>query len=202
VLNADSLQRRAAQTVLYSIISGLTQLIAPVLSFTAEEIWQNLNRNNKKEESIFLSPWPKVKDELVRKDIEKKWGKLLAIRKDVLKALEISRKDGKIGNSLQGQVDIYTEDKEIYNYLLEFKGQLEIVFIVSKVNVINNNNYNENENVFNGEEVPELSVVIKKAPGQKCERCWCYSETVGENSQNPTICQKCVNVLKEMNQSK
>jgi isoleucyl-tRNA synthetase len=202
VLDADSLQRRAAQTVLYTVITGLTQLIAPVLSFTAEEIWQKLNKNGEKEESIFLSPWPKVDRKLTRKDIEEKWSKLLAIRKDVLKALEISRKEGQIGNSLQGQVDIYTTDKKIYSYLKDFKEQLEIVFIVSKVNLIDNNNYNENENIFNGEEVPEISVVIKKAPGQKCERCWCYSETVGEDSQYPTICQKCVNVLRENNQSK
>ncbi len=197
VLNADSLQRRAAQTVLYRIISELTRLIAPVLSFSAEEIWQNLNKISQKEESVFLSPWPQVEQKLVRIDLEEEWSKLLAVRKVVLKALEISRKEGQIGNALQAQVDIYSKDEKVYNYLEQFKGKLETVFIVSKVKLMNNNDYNANENVFKGEEIPEISVVIKKAPGQKCERCWCYSETIGEDSQYPTICHKCVSVLKE-----
>ena len=197
VLNADSLQRRAAQTVLYRIISELTRLIAPVLSFSAEEIWQNLNKISQKEESVFLSPWPQVEQKLVRIDLEEEWSKLLAVRKVVLKALEISRKEGQIGNALQAQVDIYSKDEKVYNYLQKFNGKLETVFIVSKVKLMNNNDYNANENVFKGEEVPEISILIKKAPGQKCERCWCYSETIGEDNQHPTICHKCVSVLKE-----
>ncbi len=197
VLNADSLQRRAAQTVLYKIVSELTRLVAPVLSFTAEEIWQNLNKIGQKEESVFLSPWPKVDQKMVRMEMEEHWSQLLAVRKDVLKALEISRKDGQIGNALQAQVDLYTKDQKLYDYLRQFKEKLEIIFIVSKVELLNLNEDISDKNIFKGEEVPELSIAIKKAPGQKCERCWCYSETVGQDSRYPTICHKCVSVLDE-----
>jgi len=177
----------------------LTRLIAPVLSFTAEEIWQDLNKTGTKEESVFLSPWPQMEQKMVRKEMEEKWSRLLVVRKEVLKALEIARKDGQIGNALQAQVDIYTTNQKLYNYLKQFKEKLETIFIVSKVNLLNHDNNIPDENIFKGEEVSELAIVIKKAPGQKCERCWCYSETIGQDSLYPTICHKCVSVLDENN---
>lgn len=195
VLNADSLQRRGAQTVLYKIVSELTRLIAPVLSFTAEEIWQNLNKICQKEESVFLSSWPQIEQKMVQKEMEKEWSQLLTIRKDVLKALEISRKDGQIGNALQAEVDIYTPDESVYNYLNRFKDKLETIFIVSKVKLLNKDANISGGNLFKGEEAPEISIVIKKAPGEKCERCWCYSVTVGQDRRYPTICHKCWSVL-------
>lgn len=199
VWHANSTGRRAAQTVLYKIVSELARLIAPVLSFTAEEIWQNLNQIARKEESIFLSPWPEVDPEMVQTEMEEDWSQLLTVRKEVLKALEITRKEGKIGNALEAQVNLYTEDQKLYNYLSRFKEKLETLFIVSKVELLNRKNDLNGETVFKGEEVPEISVVIQKAPGQKCERCWCYSETVGQNSQYPTICHKCVTAMDEIN---
>ena len=195
VLNADSISRRSAQTVLYKIVNELTRLIAPVLSFTAEEIWQNLNKENKKEGSVFLSSWPEVDKHMVQTQMEEEWSKLLAVRKDVLRALEISRKEGLIGNALQAQVDLITDNNELYEYLGKFKDKLETIFIVSKVEIIKASEEVSADNILKGEEVPELSVSVKKAPGEKCERCWCYSESVGENKEYPTICHKCVTVL-------
>ncbi len=195
VLASDSLSRRAAQTVLYNLINGLTRLIAPVLSFTAEEIWQVLNKIYKQEESVFLAEWPQVNRELLQIELEKKWDKLLAVRKDVLKALEIRRKDGIIGNALQAQVDLYTRNKSLYDYLNQNKEKLEMLFIVSKVNLFLSKEQISEDNIFQGEEVPDLSIVINVAPGQKCERCWCYSETVGSNNRYNNICARCVSVL-------
>ncbi|HNR65970.1 MAG TPA: class I tRNA ligase family protein, partial [Atribacterota bacterium] len=195
VLASDSLSRRAAQTVLYNLISGLTRLIAPVLSFTAEEIWQILNKFYEQEESVFLAEWPQVNRNLLQIELEKKWDKLLAVRKDVLKALEIRRKDGLIGNALQAQVDLYTGNKSLYDYLNQNKEKLEMLFIVSKVNLFSSKEQISEDNVFQGEEVPELSIVIKVAPGQKCERCWCYSETVGSNNRYSNVCARCASVL-------
>ena len=195
VLNPDSLSRRAAQTVLYRIISGLTRLIAPVLSFTAEEIWQVLGKSGKQEESVFLAQWPEIDEKLLQIELEKKWEKLLLARKDVLKALEIQRKDGLIGNALQAQVDLYTADKSLYDYLNQNKEKLEMLFIVSKVNLFFDKKQISEENVFQGEEVPELYVVIKVAPGEKCERCWNYSETVGKDNRYPNVCARCISVL-------
>ena len=197
VLNSDSPSRRAAQTVLYRIIDDLTRLLAPVLSFTAEEIWQVLKKINNLEESVFLASWPQVDQELVQTEMEGKWDKLLTVRRDVLKALEIRRKEGFIGNSLQSQVDLYAKDKSWYEYLRQFEDDLAMVFIVSKVNLFFGKENIPEENTFTGEEVPELSITIKAAPGERCERCWCYSETVGQNSRYPDICQKCVSVLEK-----
>lgn len=193
---ADSDERRAAQTVLYQILNDLVKLIAPVLSFTSEEIWQYLREIEKGEESVFLAPWPEVNESYIDRDLEKKWNNILKIRKDVLKALEIKRGEGFIGNSLEAQVNIYTEDKEVYDYLISFKEQLETIFIVSKTDVV----YGEGEKGFSsdsytGVEFPDVKILITKAPGKKCERCWCYSETVGGGQKYQTICEKCAKVM-------
>ncbi|PKP58856.1 isoleucine--tRNA ligase [Candidatus Atribacteria bacterium HGW-Atribacteria-1] len=193
---SDSEERRAAQTVLYRILDDLVKLIAPVLSFTAEEIWQHLKAIKEDEASIFLTSWPKINEEYIDEDLEQKWDKILKIRKDVLKALELKRQEGFIGNSLEAQVNIYTEDKEIYDYLKSFKGQLETIFIVSKVELV----FREKDmpsDIYSGEEISAVKVLITKAPGKKCERCWCYSETVGGDQKYTTICEKCAKVMHE-----
>lgn len=193
---ADSEERRAAQTVLYQIINDLVKLIAPVLSFTAEEIWQYLREIEKGEESVFLAPWPEVNENYRDRNLEKKWDSILKIRKDVLKALEIKRGEGFIGNSLEAQVNIYTEDKEVYDYLISFREQLETIFIVSKTDIIRGEKGLSPE-AYTGVEFPAVKVLITKAPGKKCERCWCYSETVGGDQKYPTICEKCAKVMHE-----
>lgn len=191
---SSSTERRAAQTVLYLILNDLVKLIAPILSFTAEEIWQYLKGIEESEESIFLASWPEVNEKYIDKDLEQKWDKILKIRKDVLKALELKRGEGFIGNSLEAQVNIYSEDKEVYDYLMSFKDQLDTIFIVSKTQVF----YKEKDipsDAYSGVEFPAIKVVITKAPGKKCERCWCYSKQVGEDKKYPTICEKCAKVM-------
>ena len=166
-----------------------------MLSFTAEEIWKVLGKTGKQEESVFLAQWPEVDEKLLQIELEKKWDKLLLVRKDVLKALEIQRKDGLIGNALQAQVDLHTADKFLYDYLSQNKEKLEMLFIVSKVNIFLDKKQSYEENAFQGEEVPELYVIIKVAPGLKCERCWNYSETVGKDNRYPNVCARCISVL-------
>jgi len=170
---ADSEERRAAQTVLYQIINDLVKLIAPVLSFTAEEIWQYLREIKKGEESVFLAPWPKVNENNIDEGLEKKWENILKIRKDVLKALEIKRGEGFIGNSLEAQVNIYTENKEVYDYLMSFEGQLETIFIVSKTDIFYGKGAKGlSSDAYTGVEFPDIKVLITRVPGEKCERCW------------------------------
>lgn len=191
---SNSIERRAAQTVLYQILNDLVKLIAPVLSFTAEEIWQHLIEIKEDEESIFLTSWPKINEKYIDKDLEQRWDNILKIRKDVLKALELKRQQGYIGNSLEAKVNIYTEDRELYDYLKLFEGQLETIFIVSKVELV----YGEKDlasDIYQGEETPIIKILVTKAPGNKCERCWCYSETVGKDQDYPTICHKCARVM-------
>jgi len=195
---SNSVERRSAQTVLYYILDVLVRLIAPVLSFTAEEIWQHLREIKDEKESIFLTTWPEVKLEYLNRDLEEKWSDLLKIRKDVLKALEIKRGEDYLGNSLEAQVNIFTSERKVYDYLKSFKKQLETVFIVSRVEIIYTKGERElPEDTFMGIEFPEISILITKAAGKKCERCWCYSETVGEDQQYPDICQKCAKALRE-----
>ncbi|MBA3063524.1 MAG: isoleucine--tRNA ligase, partial [Atribacteria sp.] len=195
---ADSEERRAAQTVLYQLINDLVKLIAPVLSFTAEEIWQYLREIEKGKESVFLASWPEVNENYMDRNLEKKWNNILKIRKDVLKALEIKRGEGFIGNSLEAQVNIYTEDREVYDYLISFKEQLETIFIVSKTDIVRGEGEKGlSSDAYTGVEFPDIKVLITRAPGKKCERCWCYSETVGGDQKYPTICEKCAKVMHE-----
>ncbi|PKP55684.1 isoleucine--tRNA ligase, partial [Candidatus Atribacteria bacterium HGW-Atribacteria-1] len=142
--------------------------------------------------------WPEVNENYRDRNLEKKWGSILKIRKDVLKALEIKRGEGFIGNSLEAQVNIYTEDKEVYDYLISFKEQLETIFIVSKTDIVRGEGEKGlSSDTYTGVEFPDIKVLITRAPGKKCERCWCYCETVGGDQKYPTICEKCAKVMHE-----
>jgi len=191
---ANSPERRSAQTVLYLMVCDIAKLITPLLSFTAEEVWQHLRKIGQKEESIFLTSWPKITQKYVNKDLEKKWVNILKLRKDVLKALEVKRQEEFIGNSLEAKVRIYTDDERTYEYLTSFTEQLETIFIVSKVEV-SYGDKNSPSGPYLGEEFPAVKILVTKAPGNKCERCWCYSETVGVDKEHPTICRRCATVI-------
>jgi len=191
----DSLERRACQTVLYSILNDLVRLIAPVLSFTAEEIWQHLRELQDTEESIFYTSWPETNSEHSNKELDEKWEKILKIRKDVLKALEIRRGEGFIGNSLEAQVNIFTNNREDFDYLSMFKNELNLLFIVSKVKILREEKKSSYSDLLEGIEFPRVSISVTKAPGEKCERCWCYSDYVGKDPECPTICEKCAKVI-------
>ncbi|QCX32555.1 isoleucine--tRNA ligase [Caloramator sp. E03] len=187
---ADSKERRAAQTVMYTILKALVKMISPILSFTAEEIWSSMPHDSKdKYESVFLSDWPEVLEKYVDKELENRWDNILDIRTEVSKALEIARANKVIGHSLNAKVDIYAEG-ETYEFLKEVGNYLETVFIVSKVELHKGVN-NLPEGTYLSEQNKDLAVFVSQAPGQKCERCWTYSETVGQNPEHPTICAKC-----------
>ena len=177
----DSLDRRAAQTTMYEILSSLVRIIAPMTSFTAEEIWKYMpHKENENNESIMLEYWPKVKEEYENKELEEKWNKIIKVKDEVAKALEIARADKVIGHSLNAKV-IINADKENYEFLKEKEDLLQEVFIVSGVEL---------------KEAAGFSVEVKTADGEKCERCWMYSTSVGEDKENPTICHKCSQALK------
>ncbi len=178
---ADSLERRAAQWVLYSIAESLIKLIAPILSFTAEEAWQHLPF--KKTESVFLDSMPKVNESFMNLELEKKWEKLIEIRDEVNKALEVKRQEKFIGNSLEAKV-ILSVSENLKEFLSPYLDFLPTLFIVSQVEL------KETESLDK-----EFSVKIEKADGQKCQRCWIYSPMVGK-FEIKDVCPKCFNVLK------
>lgn len=177
----DSMERRAAQTAMYEILSSLVRIIAPMTSFTAEEIWKHMpHKEDENKESIMLEYWPETKEEYENKELEEKWNKIIKVKEEAAKALEMARAEKIIGHSLNAKV-IINADKENYEFLKGKEDLLQEVFIVSGVEL------NESE---------EFSVEVKTADGEKCERCWMYSTTVGEDKENPTICHKCSEALK------
>ncbi|MDI6602194.1 MAG: isoleucine--tRNA ligase [Thermoanaerobacteraceae bacterium] len=188
---AVSKARRSAQTAMYIILNDIIKLLTPVLSFTAEEVWSYIP--HKEEEncvSIQLADWPEPNKKYINLELESKWSRLMDIRSEVTKAIEIARNDKVIGHSLNAEVILYPSDniKDIIEY---FKDQLDTIFIVSKVTVENFNSAREDITY----ETENLKVKIQQAPGKKCSRCWVYSETVGQNPEHPELCQKCVSNL-------
>ncbi len=171
---AQSTSRRSAQSAMYIILDSLVKLIAPVLCYTAEEIWSYMPHGENAEEfSVIMNDMPAVKAEFANEEIDSKWAKILEVREGVLKALEEARSEKKIGKSLEAGVTLTT--KENYGFLKSIEDKLAEIFIVSSVNV------------FEGED----NITITAAEGGKCERCWTVSETVGTVADHPTICARC-----------
>ncbi len=179
----DSLERKSAQTVMYKILSCLVRIMAPMACFTAEEIWKYMpHKKGENTESVMLDYYPKINANYQNEALELKWEKIIKIKDEVAKKLEMARSQKEIGTSLEAEVKLYSEGTE-YEFLRKNIDLLKDVFIVSNVKVYENRR-NEDE------EVP-IGIEIAKPEGEKCERCWCYSTTVGLNKLHPTICKKC-----------
>lgn len=187
----DSLERRAAQWTMYKILTTLTKLMAPILSFTAEEIWGYIPKGTSDMDSVFLSYLPYVEEKFLDKAIEQRWERFLLIRDEVNKAIEMSRKEGLLGSSLEAEVMLYLS-QGLHDLLSQ--EDLPALFIVSAVSI--NRDSERPEGVFISQEVEGLSILVKKAEGKKCERCWNWSVDVGKDEGHPTICSRCIAALK------
>lgn len=190
---AKSELRRSAQTVLYEMANVLVRVISPVLVHTAEEMWQHMPSYPGKPESVHLVSWPKVKTQYLNPEVAQKWSRILAIREEVNKALERARTAKLIGNSLEAEVTLYSQDPDLRKLLDVFGRELETIFIVSAVK-IGPEGASSGEDAFISEEM-DLAVGIRHAPGEKCERCWMYSTAVGSHEQHPGVCPRCAEVL-------
>ncbi len=192
----DSFARRAAQTVLYHATNAITRLMAPILSFTAEEIWRYLP-GQKEAESVHLASFPEPPLPQVEPAFQEKWEKLFALRSEITKALEIARKEAKIiGNSLEAAVVLASEDKDLRDFLAENRDLLTYLAIVSELEVQEDVSPEEGAVFYEGEELP-LKVLVRRASGKKCERCWKWSPTVGTREDLPGVCERCYRVVKE-----
>lgn len=191
----NSIERRSAQTVMTEILVTLTKMIAPILSFTAEEIWETLPEVLKDKESVLLTDWYKENDEYLNPEIENKWVEIIKVRKEANKSLEKARqgKDRIIGNSLDAKVMLHSTDAEIQKFLVENREKLELALIVSEVEVVEN----IDETFTKGEEATDLYIKVIHAEGEKCERCWKYSKEIGKDPEHPTLCPRCASVLKK-----
>lgn len=187
---ADSAPRRSAQTAMYLIVSGMTRLMAPIISFTAEEIWQSMpHAAADKTESIFLNDMP-VYDAALESEGTKSWDDLFELRDDVMKALELARAEKLIGKSLDAKVTVYTTDADAYALLSGFASDLATVFITSSAKVVN---AAAPEGAVAGED-GKLAVVVAQADGCKCDRCWAYAKE-GILSDEGFLCARCKNIL-------
>ncbi len=181
---AASPKRRAAQTAMFLLLEGITRLMAPVLSFTAEEVWSYLPRRGGEGESVHLAEFPRVDETVLDEALGERWERLLGVRDDVLKALEEARQRKLIGNALEAKVEILA-GQALLPFLQGYAKDLATIFIVSAVDL---------KPATAGS--PEMSVVVHRASGTKCERCWVYRESVGQSAEHPTVCEPCVTVLK------
>ena len=186
--DVDSISRKAAQTAMYRILSAITRLIAPIMSFTADEIWSYIpHASNDNPKSVFLNDMPEKSNIKIDADFTAKWDLITALREDVKKALEIKRADKVIGKSLEADVIIYA-DEEKKQAISNFANELPEIFIVSRVEVKDGNGE------FKGE-LEGVTIDVTKATGEKCERCWKFSESVGTHEDHPTLCDRCHSVI-------
>ena len=178
--------RRSAQTAMYIILSALARLIAPIIPFTADEIWKYIPHSaSDNTESVFLNDMPNVTGVEVTPEFEEKWNRISALRDDVKKALELKRAEKVIGSSLEACVALNPAD----SFFDGSEKLLETVFIVSKV-VIDSSAETE----FKGE-ATGVGISVTRAEGEKCERCWTYSDTVGKCADHPTLCERCARTV-------
>ncbi len=190
-----SRERLSAQSVLYHIVNHLVRIMAPILSFTAEEIYAHMPKDGKNSaiESVHLLEWLKVPEQWLSSERDESMDWLFALRPHVLKALEDKRREGKIGSSLQAKIIFKYAGKDKLNYLENSKNILNSIFIVSQSEV------QKVESIQQGlsEDFPHIAIEIEKADGEKCSRCWNYFENLGEDKEHPTLCVRCTAIVKE-----
>ncbi len=193
---ADAPGRRGAQTVLYELILAMVRLVAPILPFTAEEIWQQMHHRAGSEESVHFTLLPQFREEWVDGALAARWERLLAVRDEALKALEIVRQRKAIGNSLEAALDLYVGTEDLRQLLQRYERDLKTLFIVSSVTLRDTDQFEALERQENV--AMNLVVGVNKAPGDKCEMCWMYSPTVGEHAVHSTLCARCVEIIEQL----
>jgi isoleucyl-tRNA synthetase len=197
----DDPRRRAAQATCHDILSALARLLAPILSFTAEEAWRMMPGTRL--DSVHLDRFPEAPPEWLDDTLEREWTRLLEVRREVAKALETARvargvdaartQGLAIGSGLEAIVRILASPEDLPDLLRRKRELLPTIFIVSQVTF---ESKPEGSLVHHpSQDIPGLVIAVDRAPGQKCERCWRYSERVGESPEHPTLCERCLPVV-------
>jgi isoleucyl-tRNA synthetase len=187
----ESALRRSAQTVFLILAEGIVKLMAPILSFTAEEVWEHLPGH--RPESVFLTRFPEPVAEWEEPELDQRYQTLLRVRDVATKALEAMRQGKEIGNSLEATVTIYCRKQELADFLGSFGSSLADLFIVSETAVVTAENFPEG--TIQDERSADVGVTVIRTTGNKCERCWKYTTDVGGDKDHPTICGRCRGVL-------
>ncbi len=189
---ADSKARRAAQTAMYHVVSSMTRMMAPLLAFTSEEIWQAMpHRATDVKESVFLNDMPDFDETLCFPEVTARYNALFELRESVMKALEGARAEKRIGKSLDAAVTVFTENEEAYALLDSFRDELPTLFIVSQVDLV--------KGAAPADAVVEedavVGVTVSAARGEKCDRCWNYNENAFHDEEGGCLCPRCRKVL-------
>jgi isoleucyl-tRNA synthetase len=186
--------RRSGQTAIWRITSALVKLLTPILVFTTEELWRYLPKTAGEPDSVHKALFPE-EAELptgISAATANNWELLSKVRGEVLKALEVARNEKKINSGLEAKV-LLSADLELKAKLKHYLPVLPGLFIVSQVELMT-----AEQGDYRSEVVPSLEVTVQRADGKKCERCWNYSTHVGENPRYPTICERCSEVIAEI----
>ncbi|HLH07222.1 MAG TPA: isoleucine--tRNA ligase [Terriglobales bacterium] len=184
--------RRSAQTAIWRIGEALVRLVAPLMSFTADEVWQYLPPVPGRSASVhvekFWSESELAPESGHQHKLKQEWEALLKVRVEVLKALEAARERKEIGSGLEAQITLHAPES-LYPVLEKYKSELRYIFIVSNVELLRSAGTNGSDG---------LKITVSRASGQKCERCWNYSTHVGENLAYPMVCERCSAVLEQI----
>jgi isoleucyl-tRNA synthetase len=193
--------RRSAQTVLYRILDGMLRLMSPILCFTAAEAWDFLHGIAENgpidERSIYFTEFPPETNIEHDPQMMDKWAKLIKIRSEITKALELARQDKVIGHPLEAEV-LLKADAELTAFLNSEWNTIKEISIISEMSALQEDTPEVGIR-FASEEIPGFVVQVQPASGEKCLRCWTRSTTVGENQAHPEICGRCSTVLAELN---
>ena len=186
--------RRSAQTVLYSIVDVISRLMAPILAFTAEEIRRHMPTGGDQAESIHMAALPETNPAYIKPELAQKWNRMLQVRSEALKALELARAEKRIGHPLDASITLYAQG-ELYEFLKEFEADLRSILIVSEAILTPDA---PGDNAIISTAIDGLAVLVKNAPGKKCERCWVHETSVGTDLRHPGICRRCLEALNAM----
>jgi isoleucyl-tRNA synthetase len=170
-----------------ALLEAMVQLLAPILTFTAEEVWQALPAYPGKAESVHLTQFPEVNENYLQPDLAETWKTLIAVKGEVAKAIETARQNKVLGHSLDAAV-VIAAPEDLRATLERHREDLRTLLIVSDVRFAD---AQATGDAYRSTEVPGLAVSVGRAEGAKCNRCWIYSETVGSSEEHPTICARC-----------
>jgi isoleucyl-tRNA synthetase len=187
-------ERRDAQTVMATILDTLVRIMAPVLPFTAEEIYAHMPPGKDKKESVHMASMAVADPQWQNKDLSDKWTWILSLRSEVTKALEAARKDKLIGHPLDGAVEIKLPETALKGFIQNLDMPLADIFIVSAAALKDT----LDSGAFQSKEIAGLEIAVKKAAGDKCERCWRFSRTIGQDEQYPEACDRCASALNQI----
>ena len=184
----NSVERRSGQTAMFTILKAMTLLLAPILTFTAEEVWSAMPSWSGKEESVHLAQFPLVNEKYLKADLGERWKAMIDAKSEIAKAVEQARKEKVIGHSLDARITIAApeEMRALFAAHLE---DMRSLLIVSQLQLAEEKDI---ASPFKSEEIKGLVVGVEKASGAKCERCWIYEESVGSDAKHPTVCARCL----------